>query len=60
MKNHCSDSYLPAVSRFKKVVTWKRNPIYHAEAIKEEHVAIVDILLDPHYHQLKYKVIKQE
>ena len=46
---------LPAVKRFKEVVTQERQYRFNAEeTVEEQSVAVFATILDQHYHQLKF------
>ena len=57
LKNHLliDEDDLPAVKRFKEVVTQEIQYRFNAEeAVEEQSVAVLATILDPHYHQLKF------
>ena len=57
LKNHLvpGESDLPTEKRFKEVVAQDTERRFNvSEAVKEQNVAIFDIILDPCYHQLKF------
>ena len=57
LKNHLliDEDDLPAVKRFKEVVTQEIQYRFNAEeAVEEQSVAVLANILDPHYHQLKF------
>ena len=57
LKNHLliGEDDLPAVKRFKEVVTQEIQYRFNVEeAVEEQSVAVFATILDPHYHQLKF------
>ena len=51
----CGEDDLPAVKRFKEVVTQELQDRFNVEeAVEEQSVAVFATILDPHYHQLKF------
>ena len=57
LKNHLvpGESDLPTVKRFKEVVAKDMERRFNvSEAVKEQDVAILATIIDPHYHQLNF------
>ena len=57
LKNHLvpGEGDLPTVKRFKEIVAQDIQKRFNvSEAVKEQNIAILATILNPHYHQLKF------